>query len=153
VENLTARLLSDPLAAGTRDVLGIAAIAAAALGVFGLALMTRSTLSSERLLFAEYEALGVPPGTLVRSTQVRLLALSIVGVAAGFLGGLLAARLIGAFVAVTGTAGEPLPPIEPVLAWGAGLVVLGVVAAAGLATAALLARREFREVAARRLRA
>ena len=152
-EPLTARLLSDPLAAGARDVLGLAALAGATLGVLGLVLAARSALASERVLLAEYEALGVPPATLARSTQLRLFALSFLGLAAGVLGGLLAVRMVGAFVAVTGTATRPLPPIDPVAAWKAGGVVLASVALAAGTTAALLARQTLRETAARRLRA
>ncbi|MDQ3859438.1 MAG: hypothetical protein M3327_13515, partial [Actinomycetota bacterium] len=102
---------------------------------------------------AEYEALGVRPATLARSTQLRLIALSSFGVAAGFLGGLLAVRLIGSLVAVTGTAARPLPPIEPVVAWHADVVVVAIVTVAALVGAALLARPALRETAARRLRA
>ena len=150
---LTARLLSDPLAAAAREVLMLAASAAAALGLLGLILASRATLGAERLVLAEYEALGVRPAALARSTQLRLIALSVFGVVAGFLGGLLAVRLIGSLVAVTGTAARPLPPIEPVVAWRADAVVIAVMTAAGVVAAALLARRAFRETAARRLRA
>ena len=153
VESLAARLSSDPLAAGAREVLFVAAAAAAALGVLGLILTARATLTAERLLLAEYEALGVRPVTLARSTQLRLIALSLLGVAAGLLGGLLAVRLIGSLVAVTGTAGRPLPPIEPVVVWLSNAVVVAVITAAALIAAALLARRALRETAARRLRA
>src|SRR5207237_2048172 len=75
-EELEAALLRDPLARGTRDVLAVAAVVAALLGVLGLVLGTRSTLAADRPLLAEYEALGVPPRTLVRSAQARLVALS-----------------------------------------------------------------------------
>ena len=153
VEPLTARLLHDPLAAGARQVLGLTAVAAAVLGLFGLILAARSTLASERLLLAEYEALGVRPATLARSTHVRLLTLSLLGVAAGFVGSLLAVRLIATLVAVTGTASRPLPPIEPVVAWRADLVVVLALGVATSAAAALLAGRALREPAARRLRA
>jgi hypothetical protein len=150
---LEARLLSDPLAGGARRVLGITALVAAALALLGLLLAARAILSSERPVLAEYEALGVPPTTLARSTQLRLLVLSAFGTAAGVAGGLLAVRLIGSFVAVTGSAGRPLPPIEPVVAWAAGgAVVLAVWIAASL-IAVLLAGRAFREAAATRLRA
>jgi hypothetical protein len=153
VEPLTERFLNDPLAAGTRGVLILVAVAAAALALIGLILATRSALGSERLLLAEYEAMGIPPSTLVRSMQVRLLILSALGATAGVLGALLAVRMVGAFVAVTGTSTRPLPPIEPVVAWGAIASVLAAVAVAGLATSALLAWRTLRESAARRLRA
>ena len=153
VEPLTERLISDPLAAGTREVLGLAALAAAALGLLGLVLAARSTVASERVLLAEYEALGVPPATLTRSTQLRLLALSFLGLAAALLGGLLAVRLVGAFVAITGASTRPLPPIEPVVAWKPGAALLTIVALAAVATAAVLAAVALRETAARRLRA
>jgi hypothetical protein len=153
VEPLTNRLLNDPLAAGTRDVLGLAAVAAAVLAALGLLLAARSTLGSERLLLAEYEAMGVPPATLARSMQARLLVLSALGVAAGFVGALLAVRMVGAFVAVTGTSARPLPPIQPVVAWSGIAIVLAAVVAAGLASAAFLAGQTLRETAARRLRA
>jgi len=153
VEPLTARLVSDPLAAGTRGVLAVAAAAAAVLGLLGLLLAVRSTLSSERLVLAEYEALGVRPATLARSTLVRVVALSTLGIAAGFVGALLAVRLIGALVAVTPGAGRPLPPIRPVVHWDADLAVVVLTAAGAFASAAFLARRALRETAAQRLRA
>ena len=68
-------------------------------------------------------------------------------------GGLLAVRLVGAFVAVSGTAVRPLPPILSVVAWTAGAIVLAAVAIAAIAAAAALARRALDEPVARRLRA
>ncbi len=133
--------------------LALAAVAAAALGLLGVILASRAMLAAERLVLAEYEALGVRPGTLTRSTQLRLIALSSLGIAAGFLGGLLSVRLIGSLVAVTGTAARPLPPIEPVVAWRADAVAIAVVTVIALVGAALLARRALHETAARRLRA
>ncbi|HEV3407219.1 MAG TPA: hypothetical protein VG079_00905 [Gaiellaceae bacterium] len=153
VEPLTARLVSDPLAAGARSVLAVSGIVAAVVALLGLALATRSTLAAESALNAEYEALGVPPATLARSLQARLVALSLVGLAAGLVGGAVGVRLIGAFVAVTGAAARPLPPIEPVIAWRSGAAVVAAVGLAGVATAAVLAGRALRETAARRLRA
>ena len=147
------RLASDPLAAGARQVLVLAAAAAAALALLGLALASAATLDAERPAFAEYEALGVAPATLRRSLQTRLAALAAVGVAAGVVGGALATRLIGALVAVTADAAQPLPPIEAVVAWKVDAVLIAATAAAALGAAALIARRALRETAARRLRA
>jgi hypothetical protein len=147
------RLRDDPLAAGTRTVLGVTGILAAVLGLVGLVLATRSALSSERGLLAEYEALGVSPAALRRTAQLRLLILSALGIAAGVAGGVLGVRLIGAFVAVTGTARRPLPPIAAVVDWVAAAVVVAALVAAALAAAALVAGRALREPAARRLRA
>jgi hypothetical protein len=150
---LTARLVNDPLGAGARGVLLTASIVAAFLAVFGIALASRSTVGAERLLFAEYEALGVPPTTIARSLQLRLVAVCVLGVLAGFLGAMLAVRLVGAGVAVTGAGDVPVPPIEPVIAWGATIVLMASVAAGVLVSALLLARRALHEPAARRLRA
>jgi hypothetical protein len=153
IEEVEAKLVHDPLARGTRDVLAAAAVVAALLAVFGLVLGARSTLGSERLLYAEYEALGVPPRTLARSTQIRLLVLSLGGLVAGFVGALLTLRLTSSFVAVTGTATRPLPSIVPDVAWKTGALVLAAVAVGGLGAVAALAARAFRDTAARRLRA
>jgi hypothetical protein len=152
-EPLRAELLDDPLARGTRDVLGVTALVAAAVAILGLLVGVRSTLGSERMLAAEYEALGVPPSTLVRSAQLRLLLLSVLGIGAGLGGGLLAVRLVGALVAVTAGGGTPLPSIVAVAAWIPGAALLAAVGAVALAAALLLARGAFRGPAGRRLTA
>jgi FtsX-like permease family len=146
-------LESDPLAAGMRQVLGVAGIVAAVLGLLGLALATRLALGSERLQIAEYEALGVTPTSLRRSAQLRLMALSAFGIVAAVLGALLSGRLIGAFVAVTGTARKPLPPIASVVEWLTLTIVVVALAAAGGAAALLVTRRALRDAPAKRLRA
>jgi ABC-type antimicrobial peptide transport system permease subunit len=69
------------------------------------------------------------------------------------LGAVLSGGLISAFVAVTGTARNPLPPIAPVVAWATVAVVVLALALAGAAAAVLLTRRALREAPARRLRA
>jgi hypothetical protein len=152
-EALWRELLEDPLARGTRDVLDVTALVAAALAVLGLLVGVRSTLGSEQTLSAEYEALGVPPTTLVRSVQLRLVLLSLVGIGAGLLGGVLAVRLVGALVAVTAGGGTPLPSIVPVAAWIPATALLAAVGAVALAAALVLARGAFRGPAARRLTA
>jgi hypothetical protein len=153
VRPLTARLVNDPLGAGARDVLFVASAVAGLLALVGLALAARWTLAAERLLLAEYEALGVPPSTIARSLQLRMLVLSAVGLAAAILGAFVAVRLIGAAVAVTGETGVPLPPIEPIIAWRLGILLAGAVALAALLAAWLLASRAMRKPAAMRLRA
>jgi hypothetical protein len=152
-EPLRRELLGDPLARGTRDVLDVTALVAAALAVLGLLVGVRSTLGSERMLSAEYEALGVPPGTLVRSVQLRLVLLSVLGIGAGLLGGVLAVRLVGALVAVTAGGRTPLPSIVPVAAWIPAAALLAAVGAVALAAALVLARGAFRGPAGRRLTA
>jgi hypothetical protein len=150
---LEARTLGDPLAAGARSMLTVAAILAAALALVGLVLGARSAASAERLQLAEYEALGVPRSALRRSAQLRSLILTLLGLAAGVLGGFVSARIVGAFVAVTGSGVRPLPPIVTVIAWPVTAALVVAVALAGALSASLVARRALREPAARRLRA
>jgi len=147
------RLRNDPLAAGTRKVLTVAGVLAAALGFVGLVLATRSALASERLVLAEYEALGVAPRALRRAAQVRVFVVSAIGIVAGLLGGVFGVLLVSAFVAVTGTASRPVPPIAAVVAWPAAAVVLAVLVAATFAAAAFVAGRALREPPGARLRA
>jgi hypothetical protein len=150
---LEQRLRDDSLAAGTRKVLTVAGVLAALLGFAGLVLATRSMLASERLVLAEYEALGVAPRSLRVATQLRVFVVSAIGIVAGLLGGIFGVLLVGAFVAVTGTGGRPLPPIVAVVAWSAAAAVLAALLAATFAAAAFVAGRALREPAATRLRA
>jgi hypothetical protein len=95
----------------------------------------------------------VPPRSLRRNAQARLVLLSASGVVAGLGGALLGGRLVGAFVAVTGTARRPLPPILPTVSWPLVAAVVGGGAVAALAAGALLTRRSLRETTGTRLRA
>lgn len=146
-------LLDDPLAAGTRTVLAVAAVVAALLALIGLALAARTTTTSERPVLAEYEAMGAAPRSLRRVAQLRLLLLSAVGIAAGVLSGIAATRLIGGLVAVTANARRPLPPIVTIVPWTADAVVLAGVSIAAVVAAAFVVRRVLRGAPARRLRA
>jgi hypothetical protein len=152
-QRLERRLLQDPLAAGARRVLLLGAVAAALLGVLGLVVATRTALRDERALFAEYEALGVPPASLARSTQVRIALLTVLGLVAGLVGGLATVGLISALVAVTGSATAPLPPIRTAIAWPLSLALLAVVGTAAFVVAGWLAARELRSSTGGRLRA
>lgn len=153
VERLEQRGRTDPLANGAADLLLLSGLAGAVLAVLGLLLAVRSDLLAERQLFAEYEALGVPPSTLARSVQYRLVTLCALGLLASVFGAALAVRLTSAFVAVTGSATNPLPPIEPAIAWIAGITMLAVVAALSVTVASRLAARSFRQSTGARLRA
>ena len=152
-ERLEERLRDDPLAAGTRAVLTVTAVVAALLALVGLTLAARLTTAAERPMLAEYEAIGVAPRSLRRAAQLRLSVLSVLGIAAGALGGLAATWLIGALVAVTGGARRPLPPIVTVVAWVTGAVVISSVVVAAIVAAALVVRRSLRGPVAGRLRA
>ncbi len=147
-----ARLLEDPLASGTRQLLAWSGYVAAALALLGLALSIRLALAAERQVLAEYEALGVAPRTLGLGMQLRLVFLSLLGLVGGLAGAALAVRLVAALVAVTGAAGQPLPPITTTIAWQRGGILLAVVAAGAIFAATMLVRRSLREATGRRLR-
>ena len=82
-----------------------------------------------------------------------VLLLSVLGIGAGLLGGVLAVRLVGALVAVTAGGRAPLPSIVPVAAWIPAAALLAAVGAVALVAALVLARGAFRGPAARRLTA
>jgi hypothetical protein len=153
VATLTAAARTDPLAAGTREMLGIGAVVAALIGLAGLLLAIRASFTTDRQILAEYEVLGVDPPGLRRSVQLRLAVLSALGITAGLLGGIATSRLIASFVAVGGTAGVPIPPIVTHVPWPAILTGLALLLAAGAIAAGLVTVRALREPLARRLRA
>jgi hypothetical protein len=95
----------------------------------------------------------VRPRSLRRSAQLRLVAVSALGIGAGVLGAWATVRVVGALVAVAGTARRPLPPIVAAIAWPQAAAVLVAVGAAGVGAAAFLTARALRAPAARRLRA
>jgi hypothetical protein len=150
---LERRLRNDPLAAGTRAVLTVTAALAAALALVGLVVAARSAAVTERPLLAEYETLGAAPASLRRSAQLRVLALSVLGLAAGVAGAFVAVRLIAAFVAVTGSTRRALPPIVPLVAWGLVAAILALLVAAAMVAAAAVAAQAVRGTVAGRLRA
>lgn len=149
---LEQELMNDPLARGTRSVLLVSGIVAAALALIGLILAIQTSLRNESTMHAEYEALGISPNVLARSAGVRLAALSFVGVAAGVGGSFLALRLISTLVSVTAGGGVPVPSILPVVVWPAVVFFVVGFAAAGFAGAYVLSRRAFSRPVAERLR-
>jgi hypothetical protein len=146
------RLRSDPLARGTELVLVAAGVAGAVLALIALLLATRAVLMSERQLLAEYEALGVPPSTLSRSLQLRVVFAATLGLLASIVGSLLALQLTAAFVVITAGASRPLPPIQPHVATLAGAALLVAVAAATVAAAARQSAVYLRQPTGARLR-
>lgn len=153
VRDLEAGALTDPLAAGTSRILIYSSVVAGLLAVLGLMLATRSVLSAEGPMFAEYEALGIRPSVLVQSLRYRLLLMGGFGVTAAVLGSALAVQLITALVAVTGSGGRPLPPIELAIDWTGSVALLAVTTTGALITAGVLATYVFRKSLAARLRA
>jgi hypothetical protein len=146
------QLLHDPLGEGTQQLLAVTAVVAAALAALGLFLAAGSALNAERVVFAEYEALGVSPRTLARSARLRLAIASLTGLIAGLGGGLASLTLIARLVAVSGTATTPLPPIQPIADWLLALYVILAVGGAAVLAVWALATRSMAASAGQRLR-
>jgi hypothetical protein len=153
VAQLRQTFLSDPLASGARSVLLALALVAAGMGLLGMIVAIGASLRDESAMFAEYEALGIRPSVLARSTALRFAALSTAGLAAGIGGGFLAVRLIGALVAVTGSGSVPIPPIQTVVDWPAVTALLAGIGAVAITASLLLAQRAFGRPVSERLRA
>jgi predicted lysophospholipase L1 biosynthesis ABC-type transport system permease subunit len=135
----------DPLAHGTLLALGAAALLALILAALGLALAVRSELRDERSELYELEAQGASPSVLRRVVRTRAIAISVAGLAAGALTGIVLVALVTRVVSVTARGGVAEPPLVAtvdMLVVGAGVAAYAVVAAVlvGFAT-----RRSFAE--------
>lgn len=152
VEQLRKQFRTEPLAVGTKTVLLWSGVASAVLAVLGLGILTGASLRAEAGVLAEYQALGATPRTIARSTRIRVLVLSVMGMAAAVLGGAAATATVASFVALTASAERPLPPIAVAVAWRDGLVLLAGAAGAAVVVGGLLAGKALRTSLATRLR-
>jgi hypothetical protein len=131
-------LRDDPLARGTLLTLLAAALVALGLALVGVLLGVLSDVRDERGELDDLEAQGARPATLRRVVRLR----SLVVVAAGLLGGLATAALLGFLVVdlvtVTADARATELPLRTAVAWPVLAVALaaGTLAAATLVTAA-----------------
>jgi predicted lysophospholipase L1 biosynthesis ABC-type transport system permease subunit len=145
-EDLEADARRDPLARGTLLALAAAAFLALVLGALGLALAVRSDLRDERGELYELEAQGASPSLLRRVVRSRAVAISLVGLLAGTVTGLVLVGLVAKVVSVTARGGLAEPPlaatVDPLV------VAAGVAAYAALAAmlVGVASRRAFSEV-------
>ena len=126
------RLESDPLARGSLATLTGAALAAALLAFFGLALLLAGDARDEGRELFDLEAQGAGPRTLRR--HLRLRAGLVAGL--GLLGGLAAAALLSILavdlVTLTANATAPEPPLSLSVNWlVVGVACLAYMFAAG----------------------
>jgi hypothetical protein len=135
----------DPLAHGTLLALGAAALLALILAALGLALAVRSELRDERSELYELEAQGASPSVLRRVVRTRAIAISVAGLAAGALTGIVLVALVTRVVSVTARGGVAEPPLVAtvdMLVVGAGVAAYAVVAAV---LVGFVTRRSFAE--------
>jgi FtsX-like permease family protein len=144
------RLATDPLAHATELALGAAALVALALAVLGFWVGVLSELRDERSDFYDLEAQGVAPAGLRAQLRVRAAILVALGLAGGALLGLLLSRLVVSLVRISGTTAVPEPPLRFDAAWlatgllFAALLVLALLVAEGTSLSAFRDERPTR---------
>jgi len=129
------RLATDPLAHATELALGAAALVALTLAVLGFWVGVLSELRDERSDFYDLEAQGVAPAGLRAQLRSRAAILVALGLAGGALLGLLLSRLVVSLVRISGTTAVPEPPLRFDAAW----LATGLLFAALLVLALLVA--------------
>jgi hypothetical protein len=129
--DLEADARRDPLARGTLLALAGTASVALLLAALGLALAVRADLRDDSGEHFDLEAQGASPSFLRRVVRTRAATLSVAGLLAGLVTGLLLLSLVTRVVTVTAGGVEAEPPlavvVEPVLV-GLGVVAFGALA-------------------------
>jgi hypothetical protein len=121
----------DPLARGTLLALGGSALVALVLASLGLALAVRADLRDDRGEHYDLEEQGSSPTFLRRVVRARAITVSVVGLAAGIVTGLVLLAFVTRVVSVTARGGVAEPPLAVVV--DPLLVVAGVLVFATLA--------------------
>ena len=137
----------DPLARGTLVALAGTALAALLLAAIGLGLAVRSDLRDDNGELYDLEAQGASPSLLRRVVRSRAFAVSLAGLTAGALTGVLLVALVTRVVSVTARAVAPEPPL--VTDVDPGVIAAGV-ALYGILTVVLVGHATRRAFAARR---
>lgn len=138
------RLGTDPVAAGARRLLGIAALLTLLVAVCALAVLVAADAGDDAAQNYAWEADGVSPGTLRASLWWRAVAVAIPGVLGGVLVGLTLTSATARLVLVTATATTPQPPLaaDALSGWSLGVTLIGL--ACGLAVAGIAAATRLR---------
>jgi hypothetical protein len=146
-EDVEQALRAEPLARGTLWTLGVAAVAALALALAGLALVLLADLRDEAGELFDLESQGASPSTLRRHLRLRAAAIAGVGLGGGLATGAVLSALVVGLVTLTAAGADPEPPLRLAADWPLLLSGLAVIVVAGAAITALLTRPR----AARRL--
>jgi hypothetical protein len=128
-------LSSDPVARGSRLLLGLAAVLALLVAAASVVLLVSGDRRDDAGELNAWESDGVRPATLRRVLFIR--ALSVIGVAVpvGLLGGLVLASIGADLVAVDASGLSPRPPLQVHVGflWTSTTLLLGLALALGLA--------------------
>ncbi|MGW6981671.1 FtsX-like permease family protein [Streptomyces sp. NPDC054932] len=147
-EEITARLLDDPLSAGPQSALAALAAACAVLAAIGFATSTAAERRVRGREFSVLLALGTPRRSLARASAAEGGVLIAIGTAVGTGLGIALVHLMAPLVVLTPAAGRPFPPVQVDMPFWQTLLTVAAIAAVPLLSAALSGPRG-RDIAAR----
>ncbi|MFD9369465.1 FtsX-like permease family protein [Streptomyces sp. NPDC060020] len=147
-EEITARLLEDPLSAGPQSALAALAAACAVLAAIGFATSSAAERRVRGREFSVLLALGTPRRSLALASAAEGGVLIVVGTAVGTGLGVALVHLMAPLVVLTPAAGRPFPPVRVDLPFWQTLLTAAAIAAVPLLSA-LLSGPRGRDIAAR----
>ncbi|MFF4429476.1 FtsX-like permease family protein [Streptomyces sp. NPDC001513] len=147
-EEITARLLEDPLSAGPQSALAALAAACAVLAAIGFATSTAAERRVRGREFSVLLALGTPRRSLALASAAEGGVLIVIGTAVGTGLGVALVHLMAPLVVLTPAAGRPFPPVRVDLPFWQTLLTAAAIAAVPLLSA-LLSGPRGRDIAAR----
>ncbi|WP_405791715.1 ABC transporter permease [Streptomyces sp. NBC_00029] len=147
-EEITERLLDDPLSAGPQSALAALAAACAVLAAIGFATSTAAERRVRGREFSVLLALGTPRRSLALASAAEGGVLIAIGTAVGTGLGIALVHLMAPLVVLTPAAGRPFPPVQVDMPFWQTLLTVAAIAAVPLLSAALSGPRG-RDIAAR----
>ncbi|MGZ9935302.1 FtsX-like permease family protein [Streptomyces sp. NC-S4] len=147
-EEITERLLDDPLSAGPQSALAALAAACAVLAAIGFATSTAAERRVRGREFSVLLALGTPRRSLALASAAEGGVLIAIGSAVGTGLGVALVHLMAPLVVLTPAAGRPFPPVRVDMPFWQTVLTVAAIAAVPLLSAALSGPRG-RDIAAR----
>ncbi|MFE9929748.1 FtsX-like permease family protein [Streptomyces sp. NPDC005533] len=147
-EEISARLLADPLSAGPQSALAALAAACAVLAAIGFATSSAAERRVRGREFSVLLALGTPRRSLALASAAEGGVLIVVGTAVGTGLGVALVHLMAPLVVLTPAAGRPFPPVRVDLPFWQTLLTAAAIAAVPLLSA-LLSGPRGRDIAGR----
>ncbi|MFF4445308.1 FtsX-like permease family protein [Streptomyces sp. NPDC001502] len=147
-EEITERLLDDPLSAGPQSALAALAAACAVLAAIGFATSTAAERRVRGREFSVLLALGTPRRSLALASAAEGGVLIVIGSAVGTGLGVALVHLMTPLVVLTPAAGRPFPPVQVDMPFWQTVLTVAAIAAVPLLSAALSGPRG-RDIAAR----
>ncbi|MER7822380.1 ABC transporter permease [Streptomyces sp. NPDC096097] len=147
-EEITERLLDDPLSAGPQSALAALAAACAVLAAIGFATSTAAERRVRGREFSVLLALGTPRRSLALASAAEGGVLIAIGSAVGAGLGVALVHLMAPLVVLTPAAGRPFPPVRVDMPFWQTVLTVAAIAAVPLLSAAVSGPRG-RDIAAR----